>query len=434
MSHQDIIRSAEIFISELFDEKLSPNMIYHNLAHTTDVVENTRRIGKKSGLNESDLEIVTLSAWFHDSGCIVSYPDHEEAGIEIARNFLQERNYDPEKLSKVLSCINSTKMPQKPSNLIEQVICDADLIHFGKEDFFEYSDLLRNEWERLGIRQVSDAEWFGQSVELLSTHKFFTKYARRKYEPQQTINLLKAQKSYKKLQQKAEEEAGKKAKLEFDRQKLELEKQKILSRKDEEKLAVEKEKIAFKKESAKIAERGIETMFRNTVRTHVEFSAMADSKANIMITVNTLIISLILTNLFSEMQEDSQYFLLIPTVMLLIVCLTCIVFGIFVTKPKISTGIFSQDDIKARKTNLLFFGNFFKMPLNDFQWGMDEMMHDKDYLYSSMVKDFYFLGQAVGRKFKYLRLCYNVFMYGLVVSVLAYVVVILLNYYSSPAL
>jgi len=432
MPHVNIIKAAENFISDLFSEKLSPNMIYHNYAHTLDVVNNSIKIGTKSGLNDSEVEIVTLAAWFHDSGYTVTYNGHEDAGKEIAAKFLNEHNYDPGKINLVLGCINSTKMPQAPQNLMEQVICDADLIHFGQEDFFEYSELLKTEWETMGINHVSEADWYKASVDLLSTHRFFTQYARRKFSQQQSVNLLKAQKNYRKLLQQANDEAGKKAKLEFEKEKLEIERQKIASRKDEEKLAVEKEKIAFKKESAKVAERGIETMFRNTVRTHVEFSAMADSKANIMITVNTLIISLILTNLFSEMQEDSQFFLLIPTVMLLTVCLSCIIFGILVTKPKISTGVFSQEDIKSRKTNLLFFGNFFNMPLDDFQWGMDEMMHDKDYLYSSMVKDFYFLGQAVGRKFKYLRVCYSIFMYGLVASVLAYIIAILLNYSSTP--
>lgn len=425
MPHHDILKSAEIFISELFSEKLSPNMMYHNFAHTMDVVNNARKIGKKSGLDDSELEIVTIAAWFHDSGYTVSYQGHEDAGIEIAKAFLNEHNYDPDKTSKVLSCINSTKMPQLPQSLTEQVICDADLIHFGREDFFDYSDLLRNEWESLGIRQVTDAEWYRQSSELLSTHKFFTQYSRRKFEPQQALNLLKAQKTYKKLLQQAEEDAGKKAKLEFDRQKLELEKQKIHSRKDEEKLAVEKEKIAFKKESAKVAERGIETMFRNTVRTHVEFSAMADSKANIMISINTLIIGIIVTTLLRKLVEYP--YLTIPTFIMLAVCLTCIIFAVFVTRPSITSGTFTKLDIEQKKTNLLFFGNFFNMPLGDFQWGMDQLMHDKDYLYGSMVKDFYFLGQVLGRKYKYLRICYNIFMYGLIIAVAAYTIAFILN-------
>lgn len=432
MSVTDILKKTEDFVSNLFTEKLSPLFSYHNLSHTADVVENTLKIGKKSNLSEEELEIAVIAAWFHDTGYTISYNNHEEKGKEIAKNFLLGHNYDAEKTEKVLSCIDATKMPQTPKTPAEEVLCDADLNHFGRPDFFEYSDLLRNEWESLEINKTDDAQWYKTTIDLLSSHRFFTSYARKKLTPVQSTNLFQAQKLYKKILKQSEEEKARLAKIEFDKQKLEIEKQKISSRKVEEKLEVEKEKIALKKEAAKVAERGIETMFRNTVRTHVEFSAMADNKANIMITVNTLIISLILTNLFSEMQEDSQFFLLIPTVMLLIVCLTCIVFGILVTKPKISAGVFSQEDIKARKTNLLFFGNFFNMPLNDFAWGMDEMMQDKNYLYSSMVKDFYFLGQAVGRKYKNLRICYNIFMYGLVISVLGYIVAILLNYSGTP--
>jgi predicted metal-dependent HD superfamily phosphohydrolase len=432
MAQNDIIKKAELFVNNLFREKLSGKLIYHNFGHTLDVVEQARKIGKKSGLSDDELEIVTLAAWFHDTGYIDTYKGHEDRSKEIAEGFFKENPYAQDKIQKVLGCIDATKIPQMPKNPLEQVISDADLSHLGREDFFEYSDLLKTEWENMQIKSVDEAEWNKISVELLSSHKFFTPYARKKFEQQQSLNLLKAQKNYKRKLDQISEETARRTKLEFEKEKLALEREKIASRRDEERLQVEKEKIAFKKEASKTAERGIETMFRNTVRTHVEFSAMADNKANIMITVNTLIISLILTNLFSEMQEDSQFFLLIPTVMLLAVCLTCIVFGIIVTKPKISPGTFSQDDIKNRKTNLLFFGNFFNMPLDDFQWGMDEMMHDKDYLYGSMIKDFYFLGQAVGRKFKYLRICYNIFMYGLVISVVSYTIALIINSYSVP--
>jgi len=91
-----------------------------------------------------------------------------------------------------------------------------------------------------------------------------------------------------------------------------------------------------------------------------------------------------------------------------------------VTRPKITDGKFTKDDILNKKTNLLFFGNFFKMDLPDFAWGMKEMMEDKEYLYGSMVKDFYFLGQVLGRKYKYLRICYTIFMFGLIISVIAF--------------
>jgi hypothetical protein len=99
---------------------------------------------------------------------------------------------------------------------------------------------------------------------------------------------------------------------------------------------------------------------------------------------------------------------------------------VLVTRPKITSGRFTKDDIYKKKTNLLFFGNFFNMELPDFEWGMKEMMNDKEFLYSSMIKDFYFLGQVLGKKYKHLRICYTIFMFGLIAAVLAYVAAVLL--------
>ncbi len=96
-----------------------------------------------------------------------------------------------------------------------------------------------------------------------------------------------------------------------------------------------------------------------------------------------------------------------------------------VTRPKITSGTFTHEDIKEKRVNLLFFGNFFKMNLKDFEWGMNEMMNDKDFLYGSMTKDFYYLGQVVGQKYRYLRICYNIFMYGIILSVIAFAVAVI---------
>ncbi len=430
MAQSDIIKKAEEYVNSLFREKLPSKLIYHNFTHTLDVVEHARKIGKKSGLADDELEIVTLASWFHDTGYVDAYKGHEDRSKEIAEQFLTENSYPQDKIQKILSCIEATKIPQSPKNLMEEVICDSDLVHLGQEDFFEYSDLLKSEWENLDIKAVDDAQWNKISVELLSSHKFFTPYARKKFEPQQSVNLLRAQKNYKRKLDQISIENARKAKLEFDKEKLSLEREKIASRRDEERLQVEKEKIAFKKEVSKTAERGVETMFRNTVRTHVEFSAMADSKANIMISINTLIIGIIVTGLLRKLSEYP--YLTIPTFILLTVCLTCIVFAVFVTRPNITSGKFTRDDITQKRTNLLFFGNFFNMPLGDFQWGMSEMMNDKEYLYGSMVKDFYFLGQVLGRKYKNLRICYNIFMYGLIIAVAAYTIAFLTNPGQSP--
>ena len=73
-----------------------------------------------------------------------------------------------------------------------------------------------------------------------------------------------------------------------------------------------------------------------------------------------------------------------------------------------------------KKVNLLFFGNFYNMSLPDYDWAMKEMMSDREYLNSSMIKDIYFLGVVLARKYKYLRISYNIFMFGLVLAIVAF--------------
>ncbi len=193
----------------------------------------------------------------------------------------------------------------------------------------------------------------------------------------------------------------------------------------DEKVEQLKEKIADLKNKVKEAKeltptRGIETMFRTTSKNHMELSAIADNKANIMISINSIILSVMISVLIRKLEEYPH--LTIPSVILTVVCLTTIVFAVLATRPNVSKGKFERRDIVNKETNLLFFGNFHRMSLKEYQWGMKEMLQDADYLYGSMIKDIYFLGTVLGKKYRLLRISYTVFMYGFVLSILGFVI------------
>jgi hypothetical protein len=114
--------------------------------------------------------------------------------------------------------------------------------------------------------------------------------------------------------------------------------------------------------------------------------------------------------------------------MLVCTCLVTIVFAILATRPSIASGKFTRDDIKEKKTNLLFFGNFHSMDLKDYEWGMREMMKDYEYLYGSMIKDIYFLGKVLARKYRFLRLAYTFFMFGFTVSIITFIIAMMSNH------
>lgn len=169
-------------------------------------------------------------------------------------------------------------------------------------------------------------------------------------------------------------------------------------------------------------DRGVETMFRTTLSNHNNLSRFVDSKANIILSVNAIIISVSLSTIVPKLDSPSNSHLIIPTLILIVSSLISIVFAIIATRPRVTKGSFSRAEVEDKKVNLLFFGNFYKMPYEDYNWAMNELMKDREYIYNSMIKDLYHLGIVLEKKYRLLRNTYNVFMVGIVISVLAYLI------------
>jgi hypothetical protein len=162
-------------------------------------------------------------------------------------------------------------------------------------------------------------------------------------------------------------------------------------------------------------EKGIETMFRVSLRNHISLSQIADDKANTLISVNAIILSIVLSALFPKL--DSNPWLLYPGISLILVSITTIIMATLSTIPKTSQGVITEEDVKNKRGNLLFFGNFHKMSLKEYEWGVGELMKDGKYLYSSLTRDLYFLGLVLNRKYRLLRYGYFTFVIGLVLSI-----------------
>lgn len=398
---KEIIKSVESFIFDLFKEKATGDHVYHDMAHTVSVVKFVSKIGKAENVSDNELEVLKIAAWFHDVGYFYDPENHEVKSCEVAENYLREHDYPNENIELIKSCILATKMPHSPKGDLEEILCDADLHHLGTKEFEDRNELFRIEMEKTTGAKFKELEWLQNNIDFLTEHKFYTRFAYDNFEQQKTENLLRLQKKMRKRLRKIEDKELK-----------------------EKKIKIDKEKVDARKEQAFKAERGVETMFRNVMRTHVEFSSMADNKANIMISVNTLLLTAIIAVLARKL--DSNPHLIIPTAIITLVSLVTLIYATLVTRPKITQGTFSKEDIENKQANLLFFGNFYRMKLDDFTWGMKSLIEDKDYLYSTMIKDFYFLGQVLGQKYRYLRICYSIFMYGLILSVLAFTIAIIL--------
>ncbi|MEO5675097.1 MAG: Pycsar system effector family protein [Chitinophagales bacterium] len=173
-------------------------------------------------------------------------------------------------------------------------------------------------------------------------------------------------------------------------------------------------------------EKGAEALLRLNLRNHMDLSDMADRKASLLITINTLVISIVASLLYTKLSENEE--LILPTLILLGTSLVTTILAVISTRPKVSKGKFTTRQVKNKAVNLLFFGNFHKMSLKEFLWASDEMFHDREYMFDALTSDIHSLGVVVARKYRFLHYAYNVFMYGLIVSVIAFVVSFFLAY------
>lgn len=187
----------------------------------------------------------------------------------------------------------------------------------------------------------------------------------------------------------------------------------------------DKRKDKEAKEKKDKPEKGIETMFRVSSSNHQRLSDMADNKANIMITVNSIILSAVLSLLLRRLED--QPYLTGPTFLLITVSLATMVLSILSTRPTLPGGTFTMQDVIDKKVNLLFFGNFYSMPLNEYKEAMLKLMEDKDMLYGNLIMDVFAQGIVLGKKYRLLRLAYNIFMFGLIASVIAFCIVSAFN-------
>ncbi|MGB3075688.1 MAG: HD domain-containing protein [Chitinophagales bacterium] len=195
-----IVQKASEYVFNLLREKLPANHIYHNFIHTSEVVEAATEIAEGIEIPKEEAEIIILAAWFHDTGFTEIYAGHEEKSKEIAVRFLTENLYAAEKIEKIKGCIDATRYPQKPTNLLEYVLCDADLSGIASKKYFESANFLRQEQELVLNKKYTDLEWIKLEIEFLTHHQFHTPYCYLSFEKRKINHILELKKMMEELE------------------------------------------------------------------------------------------------------------------------------------------------------------------------------------------------------------------------------------------
>ncbi len=387
MNNSSFIKKSKKYVEDFFNKNLPPEYLYHNFTHTIDVFNNCVEIAEPYNMAENEKEILLLAALFHDTGFINKYEGHEEESAEIAEDYLTGEKYPQDKISEVKKLIISTKKDIAPSDLCEEILHDADIAHIGKKGFFEKGELLRLELEKVKNETCSDIEWHKRQLDFLGSNKFYTSYARENFEMRLAKNIKNQRKNISKNK---------------------------------------KQEVNIK--TGKYLGRGIDTLYRTTFRNHINLSEIADGKANMMISINTIILSVIITLAASGLTLSQQFLIenlrfTVPIFTLLLGSLISVIFAILSAKPNVTKEKIDVADLEKSKKSILFFGNFVSLEMEKFIEGIKKLKKDQSVLYDNMSIDLYYLGLVLAKKYRLLSYSYVIFMIGLIIAVVSFLLI-----------
>lgn len=411
---EHILAQTEEYILSLFKQHDTSRLLYHNFKHTADVVQIAQTIATDAKIEGQALETLLIAAWFHDVGYLYTYHNHEDKSKEIARDFLQAKHFDHARVVEVTDYIEATRLGSSPNSTLAEILADADIAYSVTERFFEIGPMLRLEWEYCLNKVYENVEWEQLQEDFLTQVRFHTPYAQMHFSPVMAQNLIKQKDITRKAKKKLEKAATTNPTPTINPD--------------------GSEALGYNNLEPIRPERGVQTYFKSLYRNQVNLSAVADGKANILISVNSIVITLIFAAVFSlegkslENLKASEYG--IPVLFFVLTALFSLAMAVLSVIPRVTSfnRKLNPETQKAEiRKNLLFFGNFAHLSPEKYEQLMIEILNDSELLYGNMVRDTYYLGVVLNTKYRLLFYAYSTFLGGFILSVLAFLVVWVVN-------
>ncbi len=384
----DIVRLAGQQLFALFrNANGDSSLVYHGFKRSRELVDDCKEIAKGNKLNGTEGQVLLLSAWFHDAGHAAGNGGGREKSIEIARAFLAQKR-QPEKLADaVAGCLKAVDDEEARDGLAGDVLHDALLAPLAAKNYVEEAQLLRLEEERRTGKSYSDVEWTQGLIDHFHKSSYRTRWAQLEYEGGRAKNLVRLHK--------------------------------LLRRQQEESTAQEAEGAKNAKNQGKV----VESVFSDLTRNQLRLLSIADRRTATMIHVNAIMISLVVGLVLRKLEERSD--LLAPTVVLLCVNLAVIVLSILSMRAgRKKLRQFPRDEISAHDANLLLVSNEVNVSLHEYLDRMNELTAEPPALQKAMLEYVYFLRKLLIHRRRALQLTYNIFIYGLAVSLVFFTVAI----------
>ena len=392
MAHNDLVRNAEKYVSTYYEAHVVAGIYFHNLQHTKSVLKAIKSIAAQSGLHKTDTQFLKIAAWFQYTGYLESLEHPEEASAELARNFLIQEKAGDEALRVIPALLEAKSSENYPSGKLEEILFDACHSYMSQKSFMDKNRELKLEEEFRKHQEIGKTEWLKQRITAFENHQYYTVYGRTEFTPKRNRNLAKLKK-------------------ELWMRELAL----------AEKHAEPAEKRGITAHPEKEAtERGIDTLFRVVCSYNERLISVADNKAHILITANSIIMSAIISLVLRKLPEYT--YLSLPTFILLGTSFLSTVFSILATRPSVPAGRFTQPEMEKGEVNLLYYGNYYKMEVEEYLHSLHQVMSSQSFLYDTLARNIYAQGKILGKKFDFLRKAYSIFLFGLIISILAFMI------------
>ncbi len=374
-----IVQQAQQYILTLFNQKQTSELLYHNYALTDAIVKQIKLLANHSKAPDQSTEIALIAGYFSQTKLL---GDVEDALVHL-QHFFQKTPY--EQMQKVVTTLKNYEQ-QSIKSISEALLADA--IHFVEygDNYWDWTNLRKLEMELTFQSTIAKVDWQKDELERLLNVKFYTPYAKINYAPLVAQNIAKL-----------------KARID------------------------KTTPSASASKSISINERGAQTFFRANYRNHINLSAIADNKANIMISVNSILISVLITIMTWRNITEVNPKVILPAVIFLITGLASLIFAVLSARPKITNANKNLKDQEIIKQNITFFGSFIQLPLEEYEQAMEEVLSDEDLLYGNMRRDLYFLGKVLAQKYYYLTISYNIFMVGFILAVVLFLIFFLMQ-------
>jgi len=385
------VQEARQYALRWFNEHNDPRLVFHTYQQAAATAKLVEEIGEGNGADPELTEAATIAAWLHNLGFVVQYDQGLEESRQLAIAFLKREQAPEQLIQRVYNALSGLIGKDAPATAEARILADAVRARQYGPSFFEQSPLHQLEMELKG-HSFPPAAWAQFQLQQLLNVTYFTPYGKEHFAPLLGQHLLEQKALVEKLQRKRDDDDP----------------DQILRK--------------FQQLERKLPADGIQTFLRSSYRHHINLSAIADSKANIMISVNAILISVIISIISYKNITETNPMIMMPAVIFVVAGLTSLTFAVLSARPKVTMLNKDVHDKEQIRQNIFFFGNFVNLRLDQYEEAMDAVFRDGELLYGNLVRDLYHFGQVLNKKYHYLTLSYNIFIAGFIATVVFFMI------------